>query len=61
LLKPVMLPPGRARLSTKPWPTGSVTIKKTIGIVLVCRRSASTDGLASANSTSGLSATISVA
>src|SRR5262249_52889004 len=30
--KPVALPPGRARLSTKPAPTGSGTIVNTIGI-----------------------------
>ena len=34
-MKPVMLPPGRERLSTKPWPTGSVTSVKTIGTVRV--------------------------
>jgi hypothetical protein len=28
-VKPVMLPPGRVRLATKPWPTGSLTITKT--------------------------------
>jgi hypothetical protein len=35
LLKPVMLPPGRARLETRPIPTGSPTPVKTIGIVEV--------------------------
>ena len=30
-VKPVMLPPGRARLSTKPAPTGSTTCTNTIG------------------------------
>jgi hypothetical protein len=48
LLKPVMLPPGRARPSTRPTPTGLLTEVKTIGIVEVafspplpqgCRRS----------------------
>src|SRR5712671_5528907 len=31
-VKPVTLPPGRARLEMKPCPTGSVTSTKTIGI-----------------------------
>ena len=35
LLKPVRLPPGRARLKTRPAPTGSPTPVKTIGIVEV--------------------------
>ena len=34
-MKPVTLPPGRARLSTKPAPTGSATIANTIGTVRV--------------------------
>ena len=34
-VKPVALPPGRARLSTKPAPTGSGTITNTIGTVRV--------------------------
>ena len=34
-MKPVALPPGRARLSTKPAPTGSVTFTNTIGTVRV--------------------------
>ena len=37
-VNPVTLPPGRARLSTKPACTGSPTPKKTIGMVLVCWR-----------------------
>src|SRR5262249_22408728 len=32
---PVATPPGRARLSTKPAPTGSVTLRNTIGTVFV--------------------------
>ena len=32
---PVRLPPGRARLATRPAPTGSPTIATTIGIVEV--------------------------
>jgi hypothetical protein len=35
LVKPVALPPGRARLSTKPAPTGSVVSVNTIGTVPV--------------------------
>ena len=34
-MKPVALPPGRARLSTKPPPTGSATVANTIGTVRV--------------------------
>ena len=34
-VKPVTLPPGRARLSTKPAPTGSATLANTIGTVRV--------------------------
>ena len=34
-MKPVTLPPGRAKLSTKPAPTGSPTIGNTIGTVRV--------------------------
>jgi hypothetical protein len=34
-VKPVMLPPGIARLSTKPAPTGSITLPNTIGTVRV--------------------------
>jgi hypothetical protein len=33
--KPVVLPPGRARLMTKPPPTGSMTSTNTIGTVRV--------------------------
>jgi hypothetical protein len=35
VMKPVALPPGRATLSTKPAPTGSVTVTNTIGTVRV--------------------------
>ena len=35
MVKPVALPPGRARLSTKPAPTGSTTLVNTIGTVRV--------------------------
>src|SRR5262249_3579209 len=40
-VKPVALPPGRARLSTKPAATGSVTFANTIGTVLVAACKAS--------------------
>src|SRR5580693_8064119 len=33
--RPVMLPPGRARLATRPPPTGSVDIGKTMGMTAV--------------------------
>jgi hypothetical protein len=33
LLRPVTFPPGRAKLATKPVPTGSVLLAITIGIV----------------------------
>jgi len=39
-VKPVMLPPGRGKLATKPLPTGSATVAKTIGMVRVCCSSA---------------------
>ena len=45
LLKPVRLPPGRARLATKPAPTGSATPAKTIGIVEVALFAASAGGV----------------
>jgi hypothetical protein len=43
--KPVMFPPGCARLGTKPWPTGSATPTKTMGIVRVACRIAANDGV----------------
>ena len=36
-LTPVRLPPGRLRLATRPWPTGSAPTVKTIGMALVAR------------------------
>jgi len=42
VLKPVTLPPGRARLATRPIATGSPPLKKTIGIVEVWLFAAST-------------------
>jgi hypothetical protein len=41
---PVRLPPGRARLATRPNSTGSVPLLKTIGIVEVALLAASTEG-----------------
>jgi hypothetical protein len=38
-LIPVRLPPGRARLATKPSPTGSSPETKTMGIVVVAAQS----------------------
>src|SRR5262249_5285453 len=40
-MNPVALPPGRAKLSTKPLPTGSVTLQNMIGTERVARNSAS--------------------
>ena len=45
LLKPVTLPPGRAILATKPEPTGSEAIAKTMGMVRVCCTSAAVVGV----------------
>ena len=56
-LKPVILPPGRARLSTSPLPTGSMIWTNTTGMVRVACRSAATTGVLLPTITSGLSAT----
>jgi hypothetical protein len=48
LVKPVSLPPGRARFGTKPLPTGSVTYTNTIGGVRFKGRSPATTGVATA-------------
>src|SRR5262245_19914319 len=53
LRNPVTTPPGRARLSTNPAPTGSVTRRNTIGVVLVACSNRSTAGLPTAKTTSG--------
>ena len=45
VVKPVMLPPGRARLAAKPLPIGSATTANTIGIVRVSRASAPVTGV----------------
>ena len=54
---PVILPPGLAKLLTKPEPMGSVDGDMMIGIVDVARCAAAIAGVASAIMTSGLSAT----
>ena len=59
--KPVALPPGRARLSTKPSPTGSTACANTIGTVRVAACSAATVGFDEAKMMSGASATSSAA
>ena len=44
-VKPVALPPGRAKLATKPWPTGSETCTNMIGTVRVSRNREMTEDL----------------
>jgi len=53
-LRPVMLPPGRATLATKPVPTGSPTPTMTMGIVLVACWAARIAGALTASGTPGL-------
>ena len=60
-MKPVALPPGRARLSTKPAPTGSATTGNTIGTVRVACSNGPTVVAPEARMTSGASATNSAA
>ena len=60
-MKPVTLPPGRARLSTKPAPTGSPTTGNTIGTVRVACSNGPTVEAPWARMTSGASATNSAA
>ena len=60
-VKPVTLPPGRARLSTKPAPTGSTACANTIGTVRVACSNAATAAALLARMTSGASATSSAA
>jgi hypothetical protein len=57
----VVLPPGRAKLATKPAPTGSTTLANTIGTVVAVCCNAATLWLAEARMTSGASATNSAA
>ena len=59
--KPVMLPPGRARLATYPAPTGSVTLMNTIGTLRVASINGCTADVPLLRMTSGASATISAA
>src|SRR5438132_5904428 len=59
--KPVAFPPGRARLSTQPPPTGSMVVTNTIGTVRLTCCSAPTIEPAVATMTSGESATNSAA
>src|SRR5262249_46323500 len=53
LIKPVIFPPGRDRLATKPSPTGSETDANTIGITRVSRWNAAVGGVPCARITSG--------
>ena len=57
LVKPVVLPPGRAMLATKWLPTGSDTPMNTIGIVYVACSRAAVAGVELPTSTSGFKAT----
>src|SRR5262245_16343513 len=54
--KPVVLPPGRARLATNPAPTGPMSPANTIGTLRVACCSATTIGVVLAKMTSGASA-----
>ena len=60
-MKPVTLPPGRARLSTKPAPTGSAATGNTIGTVRVACSNGRTVEVPWARMTSGASAANSAA
>src|SRR5262249_19500162 len=57
-MKPVVLPPGRARLATKALPTGSVTFANTIGTERFDCCNDATGGGPAAKITSGASAAI---
>ena len=61
MLKPVTLPPGCAKLATKPLPTGSATVANTMGMVRVCCISARVVGVTCERIRSGRSATSSLA
>src|SRR6266480_5398857 len=54
LVKPVTLPFGRAKLSTKPSPTGSDIDTNTMGMLRVCPSRVETPGVEGRNSTSSL-------
>src|SRR6516164_4510281 len=60
-MKPVALPPGRDRLWTKPAPTGSATLTKTIGTVRVACINDPTLAVPAPTMTSGARATNSAA
>jgi hypothetical protein len=60
-VKPVAFPPGRARLSMKPAPTGSATIANTIGTVRVTCSSGPRVEAPGAKTTSGARAANSAA
>ena len=60
-VKPVTLPPGRAKLSTKPAPTGSATSANTIGTLRVACSKGGMDAEPLVKMTSGASATNSAA
>src|ERR1041384_3497308 len=53
LVRPVIWPPGLARLATKPSPIGSETCAKTIGMDLVARHRAIDAGVLEVKITSG--------
>src|SRR5262249_61548603 len=61
IVKPVMFPPGRSKLSIRPCATGSVTWVNTIGTVWVSRWTALTEGVVMAKTTSGCKSTSSFA
>jgi hypothetical protein len=52
-IKPVTLPPGRPRLSTKPAPTGSATFTNTIGTIRVACNNAAKPAVPLARMMSG--------
>ena len=55
-MKPVVLPPGRDKLSTKPAPTGSATLTNTIGTVRVACNNGPMPAVPEDRMTSGASA-----
>jgi hypothetical protein len=61
VVNPVIFPPGRARLATRPLPTGSATNVATIGMVVVARLAARAAGVDTVTMTSILSRTSSAA
>ena len=61
VVNPVALPPGRAKLATKPALTGSITCTNTIGMVRVIRCKGSYAAAGGARIMSGASATNSAA